>query len=517
MNRDLQLVRGIEGAEALEFKGTVRTRGGALYDPTDSRWSYRDGTKNVSLNFEEFTKVPDDFVNAAKATLVWYAENSSPSHLKNMFERLLHFVRETAIRSGSPLESISAKHLINYKASLAPNNAWFLSSLAGLIRRWHRLGYSGVDEDAILLLKQLRLQGNRKGEAVLTMDEREGPFTYLEVEALQAAVNDAYAGGLIDRERFVLAWLYMLLGQRNAQHAALKVCDVRRTYSADGSPQYAVMMPRAKQGHADARDAFTKRPLIEQFGEVLFDYANSVRTEFRALLTDAEQAPLFPSRFGTRWSEGYEFHKSADEVGRMLTAVIDGLEVMSERTGEPMNIMPVRFRRTIGTRAAEEGHGPLVIAGLLDQTDTQQVMIYSANSPAIIDRIDRGVAMSMAPLAQAFSGTFANGESESSDPSKRIIDLRIDQSGAAMGECGQHGYCGFNAPIACYTCKSFEAWLDGPHEAVLSHLMEKRERLLKTSDKRIASINDRTIFGVAAVIRRCEEIKRSMELGSSGG
>ena len=88
------------------------------------------------------------------------------------------------------------------------------------------------------------------------------------------------------------------------------------------------------------------------------------------------------------------------------------------------------------------------------------------------------------------------------------------RSGEAMGECGKHGFCGFNAPIACYTCKSFEAWLEGPHEAVLNHLMQNRERLLKTSDKRIASINDRTIFAVAAVIQRCAEFRAEQHVES---
>lgn len=77
-----------------------------------------------------------------------------------------------------------------------------------------------------------------------------------------------------------------------------------------------------------------------------------------------------------------------------------------------------------------------------------------------------------------------------------------------MGQCGKHGFCGFSAPIACYTCSSFEAWPDGPHEAVLSHLLERREQLMAKSDSRMASINDRTILAVASVVQRCAEINK---------
>lgn len=504
MKTNLQIANGVSGSEVLPIKVVVRTKSGVPFDPSADRWSYRDGVTNVSLNFDALTGVSDEFVAAAKAVFTWYAENCSTGHLGGSFDRLRHFVRAT-VRGQRVLTTVTAVDLINYKASLDNSHIWYLGALAGVLKKWHRLGYAGVDGDAVLLLKQLRLKGNAKGVAVLTMDPNEGPFSYIELEALQSALNGAYAEGKVDTGEFTLAWLYMLLGQRNAQHAAMKVCDVRVVHT-DGKPAYSVMVPRAKQGNRNPRDELTERPLIEQFGEVLLAYAEGVKREFASKLDDASQAALFPSRFGSRWSKGYEFHQSASQLGRALTETLQGLEVMSERTGKKVNILPVRFRRTIGTRAAEEGYGPLVIAKLLDHTDTQNVLVYSANSPAIIERIDRAMAVFMAPLAQAFAGVVADGRDGAYDPSKRIIDFRIDRSGNPMGKCGQHSFCGFSAPIACYTCKSFVAWLDGPHEAVLQHLIHERERLLKVSDKRIASVNDRTILAVAAVIQKCAEI-----------
>lgn len=73
-----------------------------------------------------------------------------------------------------------------------------------------------------------------------------------------------------------------------------------------------------------------------------------------------------------------------------------------------------------------------------------------------------------------------------------------------MGSCGKHGFCGLLAPVACYTCVSFQPWLDGPHEAVLDYLLGERERLTSTADLRIAAINDRTILAVAEVVRLCQ-------------
>lgn len=76
-----------------------------------------------------------------------------------------------------------------------------------------------------------------------------------------------------------------------------------------------------------------------------------------------------------------------------------------------------------------------------------------------------------------------------------------------MGSCGGFAHCGFARPIACYAgCPDFESWLDGPHEAALDYMLERREKLIATADVRIASINDRAILGCAQVILRCREI-----------
>lgn len=477
------------------------TKSGIQFDAAADIWAYRDGVNDVYLDFNQLPNSSWEFRRHAKSVLSWYAENRSPDHLYNLFQRLQHFLRT----STKEISSVSAVDLLNYRAGLTASTAWYVGTLAGLLRKWQSLGYPGVDDDVELLLKQLRLKGNAKGVAVLTWDVHDGPFTHIETEALHAALNTAYAGGTLSMADYVLAWLYILLGQRNKQHAALKVCDVQVKQGVEGTPEYSILMPSAKKGTAFSRANLVERPLTEQFGELLVDYAEKVRARFESILPDPTQAPLFPVLRSTRSSPGFEFHRSATDIGQIIAHALESLGVVSERTGRAMNISAVRFRRTIGTRAAEEGHGPLVIARLLDHTDIQNVGVYSASSPAIIERIDRAIAMEMAPLAQAFAGKLVEGLTE--DSSRRIIDLRVDRSGNPMGDCGKHGYCGFNAPIACYTCSSFEAWVDGPHEAVLQHLLDQREKQLKTSDKRIASINDRTIYAVAAVIQACKEAK----------
>jgi len=154
-----------------------------------------------------------------------------------------------------------------------------------------------------------------------------------------------------------------------------------------------------------------------------------------------------------------------------------------------------------------EGHGELVIAELLDHSDTQNVGVYIEARPEIVERIDKAIAFRLAPMAQAFSGVLIENESHATrhaDPTSRICDPRFDPTMRPIGSCGNYGFCGFLAPIACYTCVNFEPWVDGPHQAVLEHLVDERDRLSKDADARIAAVNDRTIIAVAEVVRRCE-------------
>lgn len=493
--------------------GEVKTRNGVRFDPRLDRWAYRDNTVTVSLDFFSL-KATDELINSAKKVLIWYAENRSPDHLMNMFERFQHMLKSSELESDK-LSLITSNDLINYRTSLSSQNAWYLGSLSGFLQKWHDLGVHGVTDDAITLLKQLRIKGNRKGEAISTMDTLDGPFTDIEVAAIHESVDRAYENHDISLRDYILVWLFLALGQRPIQYASLKVCDVKTEESKDGAVIYTLRVPRAKQRGQLSRGAFSQRVLIPKIGEKLVQHAAEVQAEFIGIFTDSSLAPLFSVKHSSKNEpKGFECHRTSKALSVDLKDALNKLNVVSERTGERLHITATRFRRTLGTRAAMEGHGELVIAELLDHTDTQNVGVYVQATPEIVERIDRAMAMHLAPLAQAFAGVIITDESEATrkgDSTSRICDPRFDPSMKPMGNCGKHGFCGSLAPISCYTCRSFQPWLDGPHEAVLSHLISERDRLMAGTDARIASINDRTILAVAEVVRRCEEIRAEMK------
>lgn len=424
----------------VELPIVCRTRSGIEFDPSCDVWKYRDGISSVRLDFK-LIRTPFMFRDGLKRVLAWYAENESPSHLENMFSRFRHFSDSVRVHG----HSITEFDLLSYRSLLRPKTEWYLGSLSGLLKRWQRLRIPGITENAGRYLNSIKIKGNPKGVAVLTMDPEHGRFTDIEFDSIRLAINKAFDSDLIGKGHYALALLFIALGLRPAQYAAMKICDIVAVTSLEQAPTYIISVPRAKRRERAPRSSFKKRTLIPSIGRIVSEYASEVRSSFVGILENPDTAPLFPTvRGGRAEPTGFAYHRTARSLGDWFQNAMDKLEVKSERTGRKLNITPTRFRRTLGCRAADEGHGELVIAELLDHTDTQNVGVYVEATSGMIERIDRAVAFRLAPLAQAFAGVVIADESHarrSGDPTSRVCDPRFDPE-VPMGSCGEFGFCG---------------------------------------------------------------------------
>lgn len=501
-----------ENGEQIDFVlDRTYTKSKIEFDSSSHLWAYRDETYDVSLNFSSIEGCSADFVRQLKYLLKWYANNLSAYSLQNTFSRLKPLIAFVAASNDGPVEVINSSHLLSYSASL-PRNDGTLSSLSAVIKRSNEFGLTIFSKDAAALFEQKTFKGNQKGVAVATLCPYFGPFSNIEYEAILSKIRDAYAGGFFSEYQIVLVLLFLVLGQRPVQYAALKLKDFKVREDDAGNIEYSIDVPRAKQKDSMRRDSFKNRTLTESIGKIIRIHVSQIEKQFHGLLADPSQLPMFP-QFDNKYdfSVGFEFHRTSTSILYDLKKALDPLKIFSERTGDYINITGRRFRYTVGTRAAGEGHGPLIIAELLDHTDTQNVMVYVQNSPEMLARIDRAMAMSLAPLAQAFAGTLITGSIDAvrgEDPNSLIADPRFDGSFRPMGNCGNFSFCGLAAPIACYTCRNFQPWIDGPHEAVLQYLLADRDRLTGGEfDPTIFVINDRPILAVARVIQLCGELK----------
>lgn len=389
-----------------------------------------------------------------------------------------------------------------------------MGTLRGLIRQWGRLGYAGISKDALTLLKKWTIKGNEKGYAVQSMCPDTGPFTDIEMGTIADGILNAYGNEELELTDTALSMVLAMTGRRPGQVAALKIKDL-----IGHANKYFVNFPRAKQRGTPWRSAFKKFPIVEDLWVLLQQQALLVQEEFEKVCggtLDAQmvgELPLFPEYKNIDvlaplkdQLSGDGLHIPTFRIGDALDRIERLIKMISERTGEQIHLNPVRFRYTLGTNLGREGRGVYIIAEALDHSDTQNVGVYVKNLPDIIERIDKAVALQLAPIAQAFQGVLIaseGGARRANDPSSRVCS-----STGNVGSCGSYGFCSALAPIACYTCSHFQPWMDGPHEDVLNHLIEDRDRVFEnTGDLKIASVNDRLILAVSDVVNRCNVMK----------
>jgi integrase len=488
---------------------TASTRNGTLFTPCDQKWRFREGPNDKSFNFELIPPVFFALTTSIKKTLIWYLENRGLTTTHDLFSRVLWLGRMLAASGYKNIENITEEHLLAVLAT-SKKSEHNLSSLRPFLLKWHDICAPGLESSAANLLTKKTLKQNPTGVAVATLDPTQGPMTEFEFEDLQIKLNRAASTGAISESKLLMCYLLIALGIRPVQVTSLKCKDF--IPALRGGDDHLINMPRAKQQQTLDRTEFKLRKLNKKLGDKLKNYIERISTQYKDQITDTRELPLFPQERTHNFpdSPGFELHSTATATALKIGRTLKSLDLHSERLNRKTPLNSIRLRRTFATRAAEEGWPSLVIAELLDHTDTRHVEIYTGLTSRVRANFSKKIAIDMAPIALAFNGKIIKTENDASRPgiSSRIVDLRIDRSGAPLASCGSHAHCKFSRPFACYAgCYDFEPWLDGPHEAALDYMLSRREHLITTADVKIASINDRSILGCAQVMLRCREIK----------
>jgi hypothetical protein len=452
----------------------------------------------------------------------WYAEIKSSDHASSMLYHFHDFLEWHFSAYGICIY-IDQTVVLNYKSSLIKRNDWYLSKLRGFLIKWSQLGYDGVESRIENAIKIWRIKGNPKGVAIRQRSTTDGAFSDMELEAISTGVANSYRNGDLSLAGFALTRLFIGSGRRTIQLADAICSDLAP--ADDTETDFFLNCPRAKQVGGGFRKDFKPIFLSSETGLVVAALVRENMARLKMMGSNAERLsgrlPLFPNwraveiAVSEPMAERPEdfLHLPSAELAELLKASTAQLKIISERTGKLLKINARRFRRTVGTRAAQEGVSELVIAELLDHADTQNVGVYTENVPENAEAINRAVAWQLAPIAQAFTGKIVDRETDAIRGDDATSRVRTN-NGKATGTCGQHGFCGARPPIACYTCRDFQPWLHGPHEEVLEDILAEDRALAKRlGPSRIIPINNRTTVAISQVIQLCNARKKSLHNG----
>ncbi|WP_316683774.1 site-specific integrase [Ralstonia holmesii] len=498
-------------ALVIPLPARVFTRSGSSFDPREDVWEWADGPFNARIDFRRYSDGFATFVLPLKHALLSFVKGHSSAHVMNLQSAFAHFVELTPTCATG---AIGAQHISNYAASLGAHEIGRLGTLNGLLQKWVELGLPGVEPECATYLLERKKPGNKKGEPVRTRNPVVGPLSEEEYTALYSAVNTAYGRGKLPLWALLLTRLLLACGGRISQFASLKLCDF-------DSATFVLSLPQVKTGLEHARSSFLSFDISRQTGLLIADYINGLRAEgYNDNSAFFPQALVMPrgSRKKLRASDDMFYgHCTPNTLSKWFKARTEEFAPPTSRLDfAPMPLTPKRFRYTFGLRLAEEGASKVVIANRMGHADLQQVEVYVAASPKIVENIDKTMGALLVPLAQAFKGQLVQDEEHSTHKGaagSRIIDFRVSKD--PVGSCAGKGKsCGFNKPVACYGCFRFEPWLDAPHGKVLERLESEREAW--SDDERMAAVNDEPIRAVKEVIALCAQVWQQRAQQESG-
>ena len=486
-----------------------QTLEGMIISPLDVHWRLTmTSNKVVTPQLAELA-FSEDVRPYFRLALARFASSGKADSVANVSS----YLRMAATRHDGDLNILDERDFLSAKVKAGREREYELSTIRGFLKFWHRSGLYGVSDEFIEAVYKLTFKGNDKGSAVRSHDPLKGPYTQLEMEALNDGLTNAFMENRVSLEEWVLFKLYFERGLRRAQLAQLAFQDFTKEAGACFIDQ-----PRSKQRGESFRESFSRYPISEDlFAAVQLLKAQRVQEINNLGSADIAKSlslvPLFPRHevliLCAKRGDPVEVQcfQVREYLNGLLQRVESAINAFSERTGERIILASKRFRLTLGTDLNREGAGVGVIAAALDHEDHQNAGVYVESTGDNATRLNHKVGRLLAPLAQAFAGLVVRDEGDATrgnDPTSRIRTIDGDEN---IGSCGSHAFCSSSAPVACYTCVKFQPWLDAPHEDVLVRLYEERERTLRaTGDETIARILDRTILAVEDVIQRCEAL-----------
>jgi integrase len=395
---------------------------------------------------------------------------------------------------------LTAAELIDYNEALlangSPLRSHHFSNMRVMLRAVAARAGERMQSGLVERINSVKAPRSREGHAVRTQDPQKGALTSGEVNALRAGANE---GRGTELQRTLLR-LCLETGMYGEAISDLKATDIRHeeveeldraTGRMKGVRRWILDRPRVKKGtqHRETRELY----LTAALGEALHARSHGGPYLVPEVRSD------FPNR----------------EISKQLTAYARELSVLNERTGEPLRLSTRRFRYTLGTELAADGHEAETIANILDHGHIKEAKAYIEVSRRLVKRVNAMIA----PEAERFLKRFRGRVEGQEEPRNRTLPVILNQGPSldsdglsGIGGCGAGTLCELAWPLSCYACDRFIAWGDADHEGVLANLVERRTLFEEQGDTRVARQLDEVVLAVKDVIAEVE--RRRAEVGS---
>ena len=313
-----------------------QSEAGKNFRPLDDCWHLDPINSRKLLLPSALIAVPEELHAYFRLALARFAISRKADTVCNVVES----ITRVANRHGDSFNILDERDFLSAKAKAGKEREYQLSIIRGFLRFWHQSGLYGISDEFIEAIDQLTFKGNEKGQAVLSHDPLEGPYTQLEMEAIIDGLNNAFMENRISIETWVLVKLYAERGLRRSQVTQLVFEDFSKK-----SGGFFINQPRSKQREVGFRESFSQFPISEDLFKAL-QLLKAERIQILDQLTIKEFAnsvsclPLFP-----KYPLLIEYVKKdisidascfepREHLNGLLKRAETAINAISERTGE---------------------------------------------------------------------------------------------------------------------------------------------------------------------------------------
>ena len=481
------------------FRANGRNSNGDEFNPNDDIWRFPLGGGLFDFTNIQEAATYEFFINSKKLMKV-FLETGNYNTARTIFIRLNNFIESI---ENKPINLINESDVTAYL--MRNNNLKYLAHIKMIVNKSVAIKAPVFSEDACRFISNLKLadNGGSRNEAVISWDPEKGAMRPAEDQLLIEAINNAFEEGTLSLRQYCAIRLIRGTGMRPISLSHMKICDVRDTPEG-----MLIRIPMAKQRGATPRSEFMPwKPITEGLARIVRLYIQSDLVPRYDHLDDMSNAPLFNLERSTvrrEYDGTIDGHMKADTLKQVYTHNMNRLKVVSPITGEEMVLNPTRERHTFATQLAMNGATADEIAINMGHSSNLSCEAYIDATIDHFQSLERHVGQHFVPIADRFLGRVVKSANDTAE-----FELYNDEF-EGVGSCSSGGCNAVEAgvaPQACYVCRKFNAWSDGPHEELLKRTIQEQQKLLDEGHAEVAETKTNIIIAITDLIEAIRQKK----------
>ncbi|ELU1560018.1 TPA: site-specific integrase [Klebsiella aerogenes] len=364
-----------------------------------SKWKI---SESITLNIDSLRVIVSAFM-PIKTTLAYFAINYSASYTKKMFYAIKHYIRVI-----NKDDSLLSKDCIQYYyKNVSSSDYTHAETLKYFFMKMIDIYPSLFSAESIIFITNVKVKKSYTSKHIKTHDYKRGPFSDSQLKVIIDSVEKAHREEKVSLSNYLLLILIAYSGRRPMQISQLEVGDL---FNSNG--EYYLNVPRIKQRNGYRKEFRRVQIPEELFRQLTFlvEAVISLVSETLNLELSEKQKRKLPIFINT-----YLFKKKCVELsmidngGLKLTPYAITLKIRNTincAINKPQDYLGVinsrRFRYSLGTKSAQLGYSPSLIANVLDHSSINSVMSYIENTAENGKKINESVNDLMKPLANKF-------------------------------------------------------------------------------------------------------------------